>query len=93
MRPAILRMVFGTIWANVVTSILLVQELKPLDHLKRRDFGEWAFKSKILFIVEAHFWLSGYNNNQKLQTLSEEILQEIFGVLPYAFKLSFCCAI
>lgn len=70
-----------------------MQELKPLDHLKRRGFGEWAFKSKILFIVEAHFWLSGYINNHKLQILSEEILQEIFGVLLYAFKLSICCAI
>lgn len=70
-----------------------MQELKPLDHLKRRDFGEWAFKSKIFFIVEAHFWLNVYINNQKLQIFSEKILQEIFYVLPYSFKLSFCCAI
>lgn len=77
----------------MVTSILRVQELKPLDHLKRRDLGEWAFKSNILFIFEAHFWLNVYINNQKLQILSAEILQEIFGVLLYAFKLPICCAI
>lgn len=49
-------------------KIQLVHELKPLDN---RDRDEWAenqialdpaFKSKILFTDEAHFWLSGYRN-------------------------------
>lgn len=49
-------------------KIELVHELKPLDHRARDEWAENqialdpAFKSKILFIDEAHFWLSGYRN-------------------------------
>lgn len=48
-----------------------MQELKPLDHRKRRDFGEWAekkieldpvFKIEILFSDEAYFCVSGYGD-------------------------------
>lgn len=54
-----------------------MQELKPLDHRKRRDFGGWAenkialdpaLKTTILFSDEAHFWLSGYGNMLKYKS-------------------------
>ena len=46
-------------------KIKLAQELKPLDHLKRQNFSNWAlakleeneeFHRKIIFSDEAHFW-------------------------------------
>lgn len=52
-------------------KLQLVQQLKPLDHRKRRDFGEWAekkialdpvLKIEILFSDEAHFCVSGYGD-------------------------------
>lgn len=48
-----------------------MQELKPLDHRKRPDFGEWAekkisldpvFKIEILFSDDAHFCVSVYGD-------------------------------
>jgi len=50
--------------------IKLPQELKPLDHLKRRNFCDWAlqkfednqFHRKIIFSDEAPFWLNGFLN-------------------------------
>ena len=57
-------------------KIKLTQELKPLDHLKRRNFSNWAlaklqeneeFHRKIIFINEAHFWLNGIVNKQNLR--------------------------
>ncbi|GFS63733.1 putative DD41D transposase [Trichonephila inaurata madagascariensis] len=49
-------------------KIRLTQELKPMDHSKRRTFSDWAlekmrqddqFHRKIIFSDEAHFWLNG----------------------------------
>ncbi|GFS30727.1 histone-lysine N-methyltransferase SETMAR, partial [Trichonephila inaurata madagascariensis] len=48
-------------------KIRLTQELKPMDHSKRRTFSDWAlekmrqddqFHRKIIFSNEAHFWLN-----------------------------------
>ena len=52
-------------------KIKLTQELKLLDHLKRRNFSNWAlakleeneqFHRKIIFSDEAHFWLNSFVN-------------------------------
>ena len=52
------------------------QELKPLDHLKRRNFSNWAlakleenkeFHRKIIFSDEAHFWLNGFVDKQNMR--------------------------
>ena len=57
-------------------KIKLTQELKPLDHLKRRNFSNSAlakleenkeFHRKIIFIDEAHFWLHGFVNKQNMR--------------------------
>lgn len=54
-------------------KIQLTQELKPCDHLKRREFVSWIlgkretdgdFSHKIIFSDEAHFHLNGYVNKQ-----------------------------
>lgn len=54
-------------------KIVLTQQLKPLDHRKRREFADWTleqietdpnFGQKIIFSDEAHFWLDGYVNKQ-----------------------------
>ena len=56
-------------------KIKLTQELKPLDHLKRRNFSNWAlakleeneeFHQKIIFSDKAHFWLNGFVNKQNM---------------------------
>ena len=57
-------------------KIKLTQEPKPLDHLKRRNFYNWAlakleeneeFHRKIIFSEEAHFWLNGFVNKQNMR--------------------------
>ena len=58
-----------------VFKIKLTQEVKPLDHWKRRNFSNWAlakleeneeFHRKIIFSDEAHFWLNGFINKQNM---------------------------
>ena len=57
-------------------QIKLTQELKTLEHLKRRNFPNWAlakleeneeFHRKIIFSDEAHFWLNGFVNKQNMR--------------------------
>ena len=57
-------------------KIKLTQEKKPLDHLKRRNFPNWAlakleeneeFHRKIISSDEAHFWLNGFVNKQNMR--------------------------
>ena len=57
-------------------KIKMTQELKPLDHLKRRNFSNWAlakleeneeFHRKIIFSDEAHFWLNDFVNKQHMR--------------------------
>ena len=56
-------------------KIKLTQELKPLDHLKRRNFSNCTlakleenkeFNRKIIFSDEAHLWLNGFVNKQNM---------------------------
>ena len=57
-------------------KIILTQELKSLDHLKRRNFSNWAlakleeneeFYRKIISSDQAHFWLNGFVNKQNMR--------------------------
>ena len=57
-------------------KIKLTHELKPLDHLKRRNVSNWArakleeneeFHRKIVLCDGAHFWLNGFVNKQNMR--------------------------
>ncbi|XP_015432539.1 PREDICTED: uncharacterized protein LOC107188711 [Dufourea novaeangliae] len=57
-------------------KIKLTQELKPLDHLRRRNFSDFVlqkfeenpeFHQKLIFSDEAHFWLNGFVNKQNMR--------------------------
>ncbi|GFY77080.1 histone-lysine N-methyltransferase SETMAR [Trichonephila inaurata madagascariensis] len=77
-------------------KIRLTQELKPMDHSKRRTFSDWAlekmhqddqFHRKIIFSDEAHFWHNGYvislvyaNKPTTLEELTANIEREIAAV-------------
>ena len=62
-------------------KIQLAQELKPTDHLQRRNFVNWVlenqevddnFSHKIIFSDEAHFQLNGYVNKQNCRIWGTE---------------------
>ena len=62
-------------------KIKLTQELKPMDHLKRRTFSDWSlenmrqndqFHRKIIFSDEAQFFLDGFVNKQNMHYWSDE---------------------
>lgn len=83
-------------------KIQLVQELKPLDHHKRRLFADFAleqlendehFYRKILFSDEAHFWLNGYVNKQNCRIWSDENPHEILQTTLHPDKVTVWCAI
>lgn len=83
-------------------KIQLVQELKPLDPLLRRQFGEWAenelevdplFYRKILFSDEAHFWLNGYVNKQNCRIWSEDNPRQILETPLHPEKCTVWCAL
>ena len=61
-------------------KIKLTQELKLLDHQKRRIFVNWGeqqldndldFYRKIIFSDEAHFWLNSFVNKQTMSYWSD----------------------
>jgi hypothetical protein len=69
-------------------KIQLTQELKPTDHVQRREFVNWVlenqnvdgnFSMKIIFSDEAHFQLDGYVNTQNCRIWGAEnprVIQE-----------------
>ncbi|GFX45742.1 hypothetical protein TNCV_1328311 [Trichonephila clavipes] len=68
----------------------------------RRRFVEWAqneiavvpdFHKRILFSDEAHFWLNGYVNKQKLPHLSEANPQVYLETPLHPEKLTVWCAL
>lgn len=100
---------YGTMWNILHTDlhfkaykIQLTQELKPNDHLMRRNFAEWAFEKlkanplfyrKIIFSDEAHFWLSGFVNKQNCRIWSEENPHAIHETRLYPPKLTVWCGL
>lgn len=83
-------------------KIMLTQELKPMDHLQRRRFSDWAlnkletdpeFHHKIIFSDEAHFWLNGFVNKQNCRFWCEENPQEILEKPLHPEKLTVWCAL
>lgn len=69
-------------------KVQLIQELKPTDHGKRRQFCEWilareqeneGFGKRIIFTDEAHFHLNGFVNTQNCRIWAAEnprVIQE-----------------
>ena len=81
-------------------KIQLTQELKPNDHLHRRQFADWArkqleidldFGKKIIFSDEAHFWLNGFVNKQNCRIWGECNPQEIQQRLLHSEKVTVWC--
>ena len=65
-------------------KLQLTQELKPTDHLKRREFVNWMlgnqkvdgnFSKKIIFSDEAQFQLNGYVNKQNCRIWGQRTLE------------------
>ncbi|GFW29637.1 transposable element Tc1 transposase [Trichonephila clavipes] len=72
------------------------------DHQARRRFVEWAqneiavvpdFRKRILFSVEAHFWLNGYVNKQNCRIWSEANPQVYVETPLHPEKLTVWCAL
>ena len=81
-------------------KIQLTQELKPNDHLQRRQFADWAreklaidpdFGKKIIFSDEAHFWLNGFVNKQNCHIWGERNPQEIQQCSLHPEKVTIWC--
>lgn len=83
-------------------KIVLTQELKPLDHQKRRLFADWTleqlevdpnFAKKIIFSDEAHFWLNGFVNKQNCRFWCENNPQEIHEKPLHPEKVTVWCGL
>lgn len=83
-------------------KIHLVQELKFMDHRKRREFGLWArtklaaqpeFYREIIFSDEAHFWLNGYVNKQNCRFWAENNPHEVLEKPLHPEKLTVWCGL
>lgn len=77
---------YGTLWRILHLDlhlhpyeVQLVQELKPRDHLMRRQFADWVieqetadpvFSNKIFFSDEAHFWIICYRAHPLLEHIN-----------------------
>ena len=81
-------------------KIQLTQELKPNDHLQRRQFADWAleqleidldFGKKIIFSDEAHLWLNGFVNKQNCRIWGERNPQDIQQRSLHSEKVTVWC--
>ena len=99
---------YGTTW-NILHKdlsfkaykIQLTQEIKPNDHLLRRNFADWAlekletdpfFYEKIIFSDEAHFCLNGLVNKQNCRILANENPNTVHETPLHPQKLTVWCA-
>lgn len=82
-------------------KIKLTQELKPLDHRKRREFVAWTleqlgvepdFHRKIIFSDEAHFWLNGFVNKQNMRYWTESNPHVLHEAPLHPEKVTVWCA-
>lgn len=83
-------------------KIVLTQELKPLDHQKRREFAnlvlehleiEPNFFKNIIFSDEAHFHLDGTVNKQNCRYWNETNPQIIQEKLLHSAKVTVWCGL
>ena len=81
-------------------KIKLTQELKPLDHLERRNFSNWAltkleeneeFHRKIIFSDEAYFCLNGFVNKQNMRYWSATNSNVLFETPLHPQKVIVWC--
>ena len=82
-------------------KIKLTQELKPLDHLKRQNFSNWAlakveeneeFNRKIIFSDEAHFWLNGFVSKQNMRYWSATNPNVLLKIPLHPQKVTVWCS-
>jgi len=80
-------------------KVQITQELKPLDHLKRRSFVNFIneqpadFSQKIMFSDEAHFELGGYVNKQNCRIWGEENPRIIHEKPMHPKRVTVWCAL
>ena len=83
-------------------KIKLMQELKPLDHQKRRMFVNWAdqqlengsyFYRKIVFSHKTHFWLNGFVNKQNMRYWSDSNPHVLHESSLHREKISVWCGL
>jgi hypothetical protein len=81
-------------------KIQLTQELKPTDHVQRREFVNWVlenqkvdcnFSKKIIFSDEAHFQLDGHVNTQTCRIWSAENPRVIHEKLLHVQRATVWC--
>ncbi|GFV95072.1 transposase [Trichonephila clavipes] len=94
-------MPIGTLRCQVIYSQFGLT-IHQNDHQARRGFVEWAqneiavvpdFHKRILFSVEAHFWLNGYVNKQNCRIWSEANPQVYVETPLHPEKLTVWCAL
>ena len=80
-------------------KIQITQELKPMDHAKRRAFVKWVqkqprdFSQKIIFSDEAHFEIGGHVNKQNCRIWCEENPRIIHEKPLYPKRVTVWCAL
>lgn len=80
-------------------KVQITQEIKPLDHLKRRAFINWVkeqppnFSQKIIFSDEAHFEIGGYVNKQNCRIWGEENPRLIYERPLHPKRVTVWCAL
>lgn len=83
-------------------KLVLTQELKPLDHSKRRTFADWVierriadpdFLNKIIFSDEALFHLDGYVNKQNCRIWGSENPRETQEVSMHPQRCNVWCGL
>lgn len=81
-------------------KVQLVQELKPTDHGKRRQFVEWViaaeqqnegFIKNIIFSDETHFHLNGFVNKQNCRIWENENPEIIHEKQMYPQRVTVWC--
>jgi len=81
MSPATMQRILTKDLHLHANKVQFIQELKPADHEKRRQFVEWilerereskVFAKRIIFTDEAHFHLNGFVNKQNCRIRGSE---------------------
>lgn len=95
------RILKNDLWLKAY-KIQLTHELKPTDHMQRREFVEWVlenksidkdFLKKIIFSDEAHFHLNGYVNKQNCRIWGDENPKETIEKAMYPERVTAWCGL